>query len=377
MSIYLSHASIPPPPPPLIPSPCIPHPMRRHALQHQQKRGYPSEALAQKNMQKKLAIKFPLPVKHIPPAPATRLPTPAATSPDEYQARLYAFVARAGLHQFRLHNTNGRSTRTLVRALTHRSYKGPIPIRPDASVLPAMTPLPPDAVNDRYTVLGDAILRMYLTEWIAWRYKNLSGDDIEAAVDAYIGVAALAKIGRSLGVQRVMRWKYTGAETAVGETPVISSIVQSLIGLLYESVSPKTAKEFIRAHITSRAVDLGAIVKMQKPKALLSQVFRLLSRERPVARLLKETGRQSHAPVFVVGMYSGETKVGEGYGSSLKMAETRAAKDALLVHFLKESRDVTIPSDMNEESITFMVDKADLGPAGAATTSDTAAETSP
>jgi dsRNA-specific ribonuclease len=39
--------------------------------------------------------------------------------------------------------------------------------------------------------------------------------------------------------------------------------------------------------------------------------------------LLKETGRQSHAPVFIVGMYSGFEKIGEGYGSSLKMAENR------------------------------------------------------
>lgn len=39
--------------------------------------------------------------------------------------------------------------------------------------------------------------------------------------------------------------------------------------------------------------------------------------------LLKETGRISENPIFIVGMYSGVDKIGEGYGSSLKMAETR------------------------------------------------------
>lgn len=40
-------------------------------------------------------------------------------------------------------------------------------------------------------------------------------------------------------------------------------------------------------------------------------------------RLLKETGRFSNSPVFVVGIYSGQDKLGEGFGSSLKMAEYR------------------------------------------------------
>jgi large subunit ribosomal protein L44 len=42
-------------------------------------------------------------------------------------------------------------------------------------------------------------------------------------------------------------------------------------------------------------------------------------------RLLKETGRFSNSPLFVVGIYSGLDKLGEGFGSSLKMAEYRAS----------------------------------------------------
>lgn len=40
-------------------------------------------------------------------------------------------------------------------------------------------------------------------------------------------------------------------------------------------------------------------------------------------RLLKETGRFSNSPVYVVGIFSGSDKLGEGHGSSLKMAEFR------------------------------------------------------
>lgn len=49
----------------------------------------------------------------------------------------------------------------------------------------------------------------------------------------------------------------------------------------------------------------------------------------PTTRILAETGRLSIAPIFVLGVYSGSLKLGEGYGSSLAMAEFRACEDAL------------------------------------------------
>lgn len=48
-------------------------------------------------------------------------------------------------------------------------------------------------------------------------------------------------------------------------------------------------------------------------------VTRLILRD----RLLKETGRLSNSPIFVVGIFSGADKLGEGFGSSLRMAEYR------------------------------------------------------
>lgn len=74
------------------------------------------------------------------------------------------------------------------------------------------------------------------------------------------------------------------------------------------------------------------------------------------SRLIKESGRLSNRAVFVVGMYSGIEKIGQGYGSSLKMAETRAVKDALLTYYSTELKSVKLPSDIDEddESISFL-----------------------
>ena len=47
------------------------------------------------------------------------------------------------------------------------------------------------------------------------------------------------------------------------------------------------------------------------------------------SRLLKETGRFSNSPVFVVGIFSGADQLGEGFGASLRMAEYRVRSSCL------------------------------------------------
>jgi len=50
--------------------------------------------------------------------------------------------------------------------------------------------------------------------------------------------------------------------------------------------------------------------------------------------------------VFVVGVYSGEEKLGEGTGSAIRMAEYRAAEDALRRFYLSERpmEEISLPS---------------------------------
>ena len=95
-------------------------------------------------------------------------------------------------------------------------------------------------------------------------------------------------------------------------------------------------------------------LNLTRPKTSLNKIVEKLGRKRPVARLLKETGRASNNPVFLVGMYSGTEKIGEGHGSSLEMAEIRAAKDALRNYYLKELKDIELPELDEEDSISFL-----------------------
>jgi len=104
---------------------------------------------------------------------------------------------------------------------------------------------------------------------------------------------------------------------------------------------------------------------VKEPKRHLSALMRRLGREQPISRLLYEAGRLTKEPIFVIGVYSDTEKLAEGLGSSLKMAEFRAAKNALLNHYFKEVKDFTLPStiDTHQKQMRYVPTKVGDTPA--------------
>lgn len=123
----------------------------------------------------------------------------------------------------------------------------------------------------------------------------------------------------------------------------MSSIPRALTGLIYQQKSLSSARNFTHSLFLNRTVDIKSLIRFRDPKLTLVETVAKFKRERPVSRyvikvrhlgknmficanrLLKETGRLSNSPIFVVGIYSGADKLGEGFGSSLKMAEYRVS----------------------------------------------------
>lgn len=60
---------------------------------------------------------------------------------------------------------------------------------------------------------------------------------------------------------------------------------------------------------------------------------------------MKESGRLSAHATFVSGVFSGSEKLGEGFGSSLKMSEWRASEDALRRMYLGGREKSALPSE--------------------------------
>ncbi|KAI0343233.1 ribonuclease III [Trametopsis cervina] len=191
---------------------------------------------------------------------------------------------------------------------------------------------PAPATNGNLAALGNSLLGLFTTEYINSTYPHLPTRVLKAAVSAYVGTTSCASIAQEMGASPLLRWNRipnTPTHPALLHSDALSSVPRALTGLVYQHNSLHAARRFFQKFFLSREVDFRNMIKFRDPKVALKVTVEKFGRDRPVSRLLKETGRLSVSPMYVVGIFSGADQLGEGFGSSLKMAEYRAAEDAL------------------------------------------------
>lgn len=124
-----------------------------------------------------------------------------------------------------------------------------------------------------------------------------------------------------------------------------ANFVRAVIGAVYLHCGREAVKSFVKSHCLSRQLDIANLFSFKLPTRDLAKLCEREDFEAPVARLESETGRMSRTPVFVVGIYSGRDKLGEGSGPNLDHARIAAAINALKSWYLYSPGTVGVPSD--------------------------------
>ena len=250
-----------------------------------------------------------------------------------------------------------------------------------------------DFNNASLAVLGHDLLGYYMGEHLLCHYPRLPVAVLFAAQSSYIGHTGLANIAREWGVEVAAEpggevdpgllqfkrappgydlaaieqetskyfnrrgdkvdWRrgqssrivYDDAigntlqpltDTSVREAPQFTTLdrastgfIRAVFGAVYLHCGFKAAHTFFTDHIISRRLDLSTLFTFTQPTRDLSRLCSREGFEAPVARVLAETGRLSRHAVYVVGVFSGRDKLGEGSGNSLNEARFKAAVNAL------------------------------------------------
>ncbi|GAA6015850.1 hypothetical protein JCM11491_007208 [Sporobolomyces phaffii] len=175
------------------------------------------------------------------------------------------------------------------------------------------------------------------------------------------GRGGARKIGDEVGAREgaagsgLVRWNRKPVEPtkdAVLFEDALASVSRAMIGAVYQLHGFAAAKSFVHSHFLARLVPSSStalpsstasasilpLLKFQNPTRILSLQLQSASLPPLTHKLLKESGRLTAHPTFVIGAFSGSVKLGEGFGSSLRMAEWRASEDALRRSFLGGGR---------------------------------------
>lgn len=223
--------------------------------------------------------------------------------------------------------------------------------------------------NAQLATLGNSLLGMISAEFFHLKFPHLPTRVLKAFVSAFVGPSTLADVGSEMGIlsQGVQRWDRTGSSSLVRRTPrggtttvpllskdVAAQSVRALVAVMFQELGMAATRGFIHSYLLSRRLDLALLLKFHDPKRVLSATCKKYGKPVPQSRMIAETGRLSINPVFVVGVYSGAVKLGEGTGSSIRMAEYRAAEDALRRLYLSEKPDdsFTLPSTTLDDTFS-------------------------
>ncbi|KAK5998220.1 Large ribosomal subunit protein mL44 [Cladobotryum mycophilum] len=262
--------------------------------------------------------------------------------------------------------------------------------------------------NANLAFLGGTIINYHVLEYLVCKWPRLPMAILYEALRAYAGSEALQQIAIRWGVdaaaapgeevdpgllqwrlegeQKVgTRWGYVRAEAERGpawrrglssrvvldddfgdlvqkptseemeyeqfQNEAFESFVQAVVGSIYAHCGREEAKAFVTSHILSRQFDPSVLFQFKLPTRELAMLCAREGFEPPLARMESETGRLSRTPVYVVGIYSGKEKLGEGAGASLDIARRKASMASLKSWYLySPSNKVRVPSDMMEKS---------------------------
>jgi len=206
----------------------------------------------------------------------------------------------------------------LVSAMTHRSY-----LNENRSFhLPH---------NERLEFLGDAVLEMVSTAYLYLNYPHPEGE-LTNFRSALVNYRMLSEIAGRLEKEKYLQMSRGEArDTGRARQVVLANAFEAVNGARYLDQGYEVSKEIIKREVI---VELPAIINegtYLDPKSKLQEIVQEKVGVTPSYSVLSESG-PDHDKIFIIGVYLGTKKVGEGQGPSKQEAEVAAAQNALKVN---------------------------------------------
>jgi ribonuclease-3 len=181
---------------------------------------------------------------------------------------------------------------------------------------------------ERLEFLGDSVLGLLSAEWLYVRHPELPEGELSKLKAQLVSRASLARHaeGIELGVALKIG---VGEERSGGRTKasLLADSMEAVIGALYLDGGLEAARKVVEPMMMS-SLEERASKALTDSKTQLQEVSQALGWDLPEYRLTSASG-PDHNKVFVVECWLAGELAGTGEGPSKKVAEQRAAADAL------------------------------------------------
>lgn len=182
--------------------------------------------------------------------------------------------------------------------------------------------------NERLEFLGDACLELIVTEHLYKNYEEPEGV-LTNWRSALVKGESLSRLAKKIKLEdNLLLSRGESKSEGKSRNLILANALEALIGAIYLDQGHEVAFKFIQKFLI---VNLDEIIKKRlyiDSKSELQEIAQDKHKITPEYRLISESG-PDHAKKFVIGVYLGKEKIGEGDGNSKQMAEQDAASNAL------------------------------------------------
>ena len=212
-------------------------------------------------------------------------------------------------------NYHFQNKELLKEALSHPSLSSEI------------RPAPPD--NQRLEYLGDAVIELTVSSYLYHRFPDFKEGPLTKLRASVVSRPALANAARSISLGETLFM--SNGEAGSGGRKRDSNLAdafESIAGAIYLDGGLDAAREFILTLLAPQLDNLNPTRARGNAKGELQELLQKKSPKSPVYRVLSESG-PPHDRTYVCAVIWNDCEIGQGSGSSKKMAEAEAARVAL------------------------------------------------
>lgn len=181
---------------------------------------------------------------------------------------------------------------------------------------------------ERLEFLGDAVLGLIASDWLYANHPELPEGELSKNKAQLVSRDTLAKRARELGLGEALRIG-VGEDRSGGRTKssLLADSMEAVFGALYLDGGLEVARKAILPMLSGGLHELSQQA-VTDAKTQLQEVAQALGWGLPEYRLIDSLG-PDHSKIFVVECWLEGELGGKGEGPSKKLAEQRAAADAL------------------------------------------------
>ena len=185
--------------------------------------------------------------------------------------------------------------------------------------------------NQRLEYLGDSVLQLVLTETLFQLFPGEREGPLSTRRAALANGTFLAQLAREIGLDACLL--LSASDNALGtrhRTSALGDAFEALVGAVYLDSDFPTARRIVLAIYGALPERLATVEPGGNPKGRLQEMVQPVHGNEALRYEVLRTDGLDHAREYEVAVFLLERQLGTGRGSSKKLAEEAAAREALL-----------------------------------------------